>query len=219
MAHMNQLDLEGDLYMYLREGLKSRLERMTGLGRPTLRQINRRIRGTNPKALYFEDNNCIPNNPKLPFLHYRKVISLKKAADAAALFEILFDANGWRDSWRNGIYDYAHYHPRTHEVLGISRGKARVQFGGDKGKRINLTAGDVVVLPAGTGHQALKASPDLVVVGAYPGSGHYDEYEPRASHHTRALSMIPKVRLPAKDPIFGTRGPLKRLWRKRKKSK
>ena len=205
--------------MYLREGLKSRLERTIGVARPSLRQVNRRIRETKPRVLYFEDNNCIPNNPKLPFLHYRKVISLTKAADAAALFEILFDANGWRDSWRNGIYNYARYHPRTHEVLGISRGKARVQFGGDKGKRINLTAGDVVVLPAGTGHQALKASADLVVVGAYPSSGQYDEYEPRASYHTRALRMIPKVRLPAKDPIFGSQGPLKKHWKKPEKSK
>jgi uncharacterized protein YjlB len=205
--------------MYLREGLKSRLERTIGVARPTLRQVNRRIRETKPRVLYFEDNNCIPNNPKLPFLHYRKVISLTNAADAAALFEILIDANGWRDSWRNGIYNYAHYHPRTHEVLGISRGKARVQFGGDKGKRINLTAGDVVVLPAGTGHQALKASADLVVVGAYPSSGQYDEYEPRASHHTRALRMIRRVRLPAKDPIFGSRGPLKKHWKKPEKPK
>ncbi len=204
--------------MYLSEGLKSSLERMTGVARPTMRQIRKRIHQTNPRARYFVDNNCIPNNPKLPFLHYRKVISLTKAADAAALFEVLFDANGWRDSWRDGIYDYAHYHPRTHEVLGISRGKAQVQFGGDKGQRINVSAGDVVVLPAGTGHQALKASADLVVVGAYP-AGKYDEYQPRVSHYRRALRMIPKVRLPAKDPIFGSRGPLKRIWKKRKKSK
>ena len=205
--------------MYLSEGLKSRLERITGVARPTMRQIRKRIRRTNPRSHYFVDNNCIPNNQKLPFLHYRKVISLTKAADAAALFEILFDANGWRDSWRNGIYDYAHYHPRTHEVLGISRGKARVQFGGDKGKPIDVSAGDVVVLPAGTGHQALKASADLVVVGAYPASGQYDEYEPRASHHARASRMIPKVRLPAKDPIFGTKGPLIKIWKKHKKPK
>jgi uncharacterized protein YjlB len=205
--------------MYLNEELKSRLERMTGIARPTLRQVKRCIHKTNPRVFYFVDNNRIPNNTKLPFLYYRKVISLAKAPDAAALFEILFDANGWRGSWRNGIYDYAHYHPRTHEVLGISRGKARVQFGGEKGKRINLTAGDVVVLPAGTGHQALKASADLVVVGAYPTSGHYDEYEPRVSHHMRALRMIPKVRLPAKDPIFGSKGPLKKYWKMSEKSK
>ena len=46
--------------------------------------------------------------------------------DPAAMFERLFETNGWGGSWRNGIYDYVHYHPRTHEVLGIARGRARV---------------------------------------------------------------------------------------------
>jgi len=71
--------------MYVNEELKSRLERMTGIARPSLRQVKRRIHKTNPRAFHFVDNNCIPNNSKLPFLYYRKVISLTKASDAAAL--------------------------------------------------------------------------------------------------------------------------------------
>jgi uncharacterized protein YjlB len=38
--------------------------------------------------------------------------------------EELFRQNGWRASWRDGIYDYVHYHSRIHEVLGVARGKA-----------------------------------------------------------------------------------------------
>ena len=83
---------------------------------------------------------------------------------------------------------------------------------------IRLKAGDVVVLPAGTGHQALSASKDLVVVGAYPPQGKYDEYEGSPSEHGRAVRMIPKVALPRKDPVYGAKGPLKRLWA-RKRSK
>ena len=132
--------------------------------------------------------------------------------DPAAVFERLFEDNGWGGSWRNGIYDYVHYHPRTHEVLGVASGKARVRFGGKKGKTVVLKAGDVVVLPAGTGHQALSASKDLVVVGAYPPQGKYEEYEGSLSEHGRAVRMIPKVATAKKDPVYGAKGPLKRLW-------
>jgi uncharacterized protein YjlB len=27
------------------------------------------------------------------------------------------------------------------------------------------------------------------------------------------MRMIPKVRLPSKDPVFGKKGPLKKLWK------
>ena len=71
------------------------------------------------------------------------------------MIEDLFEANGWGDTWRNGIYDYVHYHSRIHEVLGVARGKGRVRFGGNKGRIFTLKAGDIVVLPAGTGHRSI----------------------------------------------------------------
>ena len=135
------------------------------------------------------------------------------APDPAAVFEELFEKNGWGGSWRNGIYDYVHYHPRIHEVLGIASGKARVRFGGAKGKTLRLKAGDVVILPAGTGHQALSASKDLLVVGAYPPQGKYEEHEGSMKEHGRAVAMIPKVPLPKNDPVYGRGGPLNKLWR------
>ena len=91
------------------------------------------------------------------------------------MIEDMFEANGWGDTWRDGIYDYVHYHSRIHEVLGIARGKGRVRFGGNKGRIFTLKAGDVAVLPAGTGHQCLSAGDDFLVVGAYPPAGTYDE--------------------------------------------
>ena len=86
------------------------------------------------------------NNPGLPLLIYWSVRQ-KRGLDPAAIFETLFAANGWKGSWRDGIYDFNHFHTRTHEVLGIARGGARVQFGGLSGRTLTVKAGDVVRLP------------------------------------------------------------------------
>src|SRR5205823_2182636 len=136
----------------------------------------------------FADDGKTPNNPALPLEIYRAAVRRRRGLDPAAIFEVLFASHGWKDSWRDGLYDFLHFHTRTHEVLGIARGKARVQFGGDKGRTVTLKAGDVVILPAGTGHRRLAASDDLLVVGAYPSSsGAYDEPRPREVDHQRAL--------------------------------
>jgi uncharacterized protein YjlB len=88
-----------------------------------------------------------------------------------------------------------------------------VRFGGSKGRAVRLKAGDVAILPAGTGHQCLKASDDFLVVGAYPSTGTYDEctsFEDRK----KALSSILRTARPRKDPVYGKDGPLLRAWRK-----
>jgi uncharacterized protein YjlB len=128
------------------------------------------------------------------------------------VFEDLFDSNGWGDSWRDGIYDYVHYHSRIHEVLGIARGTGKVQFGGRRGCTLALKAGDAAILPAGTGHQSLSASEDFLVVGAYPPSGKYDECT-SSEDHERSLKTIPKVGRPRKDRVFGGNGPMLKAWK------
>lgn len=130
----------------------------------------------------------------------------------------MFVRNGWGDSWRNGIYDYLHYHSRIHEVLGIARGSAKVRLGGDRGRTLKLSAGDVVILPAGTGHQCLTASKNFLVVGAYPPSGTYDECRSvaDADEHERRVQSIEKVKRPRRDPIFGASGPLLKMWKSKR---
>jgi uncharacterized protein YjlB len=88
-----------------------------------------------------------------------------------------------------------------------------VRFGGSQGEEMEISAGDVAVLPAGTGHQCLWASPDLLVIGAYPKSGRYDLCRGSKAERERALTTIPKVPLPGSDPVYGADGPLMRLWR------
>jgi uncharacterized protein YjlB len=190
--------------------LKKTLETVTGTAKPTAPSPI--IRDRRAHATVFEDDGTIPNNPELPLIHYHSPVGVPDAGDPAVVFEELFKRNGWGESWRNGVYDYVHYHSSTHEVLGIARGEASVRFGGDKGKIFELHAGDVVILPAGTGHQCLSASKDLLVIGAYPPGAKYDKCTGLPQERQRALQSIPNVPLPAKDPVYGADGPLLDAW-------
>jgi uncharacterized protein YjlB len=165
---------------------------------------------TKPLTFQFEDDGLVPNNP-LPFIIYKRVIDVDNAQPERTI-ERVFADNRWGRMWRNGIYDYLHYHATAHEVLGIARGQARVRFGGDHGKVLEVTAGDVAVLPAGTGHQCLFATRDLSVVGAYPPGQTMEITRPTPENHAWALTTIPRVALPETDPVMGDDGPLVRLW-------
>ncbi|TPN75972.1 cupin [Mesorhizobium sp. CU2] len=169
-------------------------------------------RQVEPLAFRFADDGFVPNHPRWPMLVYPGAVMLPDDGDPASVFEDIFAANGWGESWRNGIYPFVHYHSRIHEVLGIARGSAEVRFGGEQGKALLVKAGDVAILPAGTGHQRLSSSADLLVVGAYPPSGTYDLCRDGADH-AGALRSIPKVRRPDTDPVYGGEGPLLGAWR------
>lgn len=147
--------------------------------------------------------------------HLSRPIDLNDRNDPAAAIEDLFEANGRGDTWRDGIYDYVHYHSRIHEALGVARGKARVRLGGIKGRIFTLKAGDVAVLPPGTGHPWLSADDSFLVLGAYPPAGAYDKCT-TVEHRSRELKSIPKVPPPRKDPVYGPAGPLSKLWKKAK---
>jgi uncharacterized protein YjlB len=166
-----------------------------------------------PLTLRFQDDGSVPNN-SLPMLVYRAGIDLAGSTDPERLIERALAANGWgREMWRNGIYPYVHYHSMIHEALAIARGHAKVRFGGNKGKELDLGPGDVVALPAGTGHQKLWGSPDLSVIGAYPPEGSYNLYRGSKAEHTKALQTISQVPVPESDPVLGKGGSLLELWR------
>jgi uncharacterized protein YjlB len=194
------------------EAAKKLAEQMTGWRQPAKSNLDELVRERKAHTVRFKDDDLTPNHPRWPLVLYRSPVVLADDFDPAAVFENLFEWNGWGDSWRAGIYDFLHYHSRIHEVLGIARGHVRVRFGGAKGRTIKLKAGDVAILPAGTGHQCLDAT-DLLVVGAYPAAGTYDECRPNLPDHDRAVKTIPKVPRPRKDPVYGSDGPLLKLWR------
>lgn len=195
------------------EDLKKSTERFTGGQRLSADQLAALLRQTKRGMFRFRDDGGTPNHPRWPVIIYWNVVQLPRTLDPAAVMEELFESNDWGKSWRNGIYDYLHYHSSVHEVLGIARGSAKVRLGGDRGRTFKLSAGDVVILPAGTGHQGLAASKDFLVVGAYPASGKYDECGPGAEEHDRSIKSIEKVKRPRKDPLFGAEGPLLKLWK------
>ena len=167
---------------------------------------------TEPLTTIFGDDGLVPNNP-LPFLVYKGAVDLGVAQPEKPI-EDMFAANGWgQDIWRNGIFDYLHYHATVHEAFGVARGTARVRFGGDNGKEFDLVPGDVAILPAGTGHQCISASDDFSVVGAYPPGPKMHVTQPSPVAYRKSLLMIPKVKVPDSDPVSGADGPLVRLWR------
>jgi uncharacterized protein YjlB len=164
-----------------------------------------------PLAIVFEDDGLVPNNI-LPFLVYQGAVTLDPRQPEQTI-ENLFETNNWGGTWRNGVYDFLHYHATVHEVLGVARGHARVRFGGDHGQELDIRAGDVAILPAGTGHQCITASDDFCVIGAYPPGSKMEIARATPENHARALKTIPIVARPPADPVTGKHGALMRLWR------
>jgi uncharacterized protein YjlB len=100
-------------------------------------------------------------------------------------------------------------------VWGGARAPATLEFGGIKGRKFKVKAGDVVVLPAGTGHRLITSSRNFLVVGAYPADGTYDECTD-TRERAEAAKRIAKTRRPDSDPVFGRSGPLMTLWQRGK---
>ncbi len=163
-----------------------------------------------PEQLHFASDGRTPNSPH-PVLIYRQLPL--NDADLAAAFERLFASHSWPAQWRGSVYDYHHYHSTAHEVLGVSRGWARLVLGGEQGREVELRAGDALVLPAGTGHCGVQASADSQVVAGYPPDQRYDLLRPDEGSHDAAQERIAGVGVPISDPLTGTQGALVALWR------
>ena len=157
-------------------------------------------------------DGAIPNHPRWPLLVYPGAVEIA-GSDPAAAFEALFARNRWPAAWRNGVLPFHHFHTTAHEALGIYSGEVTVQFGGDRGIAITARPGDVIVLPAGTGHKKLASRGELGVVGAYPAGQHPDTNTPLLVAARTASEAIARVPLPARDPVLGVDGPLFEHWK------
>jgi len=152
-------------------------------------------------------DGSIPNHPRWPLLVYPGALEIS----SAEAFEELFTRNRWPAAWRDGVFPFHHYHSNAHEALGVYEGEVTVQFGGDAGVTVTAKPGDVIVLPAGTGHKKLSSRGALGIVGAYPEGSDPDTCMPPFARNN--LQKIARVPLPACDPVYGPDGPLFTYWR------
>lgn len=161
---------------------------------------------TGPEVLRLKRNGWVPNNEALPVLLYRAVMG----AGEVEPMEALFRKQGWSPEWRNGVYSFHHYHSTAHEALGFAVGEARLLLGGPApgGKEVTVRAGDVAVLPCGTGHCLLSASKDFLVIGAYALSQKWDLC--REAPDENAVERMQRLPFPSADPVGGELG---QFWR------
>lgn len=165
---------------------------------------------TDVEQLRFGASGGIPNNSRLPAIVQHGVEAIVGNPDAC---EELFAANGWAGSWRDGIFAFHHFHSNAHEALGVVSGEATVLLGGPDGQEVRLVSGDVVVLPAGTGHKRQAASADLLVIGAYPrGQERYDLHRGDPAELEAVRRNVARVPLPESDPVGGRTGPVLDAW-------
>ena len=162
------------------------------------------------EKLQLSRNGWMPNNERLPVLLYRRAFQLSPST--ADQMEEAFERNGWPPQWRNGVYDFHHYHSTAHEVLGFAAGSATIILGGEGGHKITVEAGDVAVLPAGTGHCRLTANERFLVIGAYPPDQHWDIC--RQAPNPDAVARMSTLTFPESDPVSGDKGELTKAWRR-----
>ena len=159
-----------------------------------------------PEVYVFEGDGSFPNSP-LPVVVYRGVVD----ADTEAVTKT-FAANGWSNSWVNGIYSYHHFHSIVHEVLGVASGDVDVLLGGPKGRAVTLGTGDVIVIPAGVAHLNLRQSADLLIVGAYPGGMMWDMKNGDPEEYEAVVKNVAAVSSHVPDPVNGGDGALRAVW-------
>ena len=142
--------------------------------------------------------DAIPNHPRFAVLLDRAV---GDASDGASACRALFARHGWAGSWVDGVFDFHHFHSTSHEVLGVVAGSATLALGGPQGRTFDVEAGDVVVLPAGTGHRRITARDGFQVVGAYPAG--QEDYDLLREADEAARERIAALPAPPDDPVGG----------------
>ncbi|AGA31033.1 hypothetical protein [Singulisphaera acidiphila] len=174
--------------------------------------------GPRLETLQLEPNGNAPNS-RFPVLIYRAAIKGEPDGDLTDVIEATFRRHNWLNNWREpAVYNYYHYHSTTHEVLGFARGHSDLRLGGEGGPEVRLSAGDVLVMPAGTSHIQIGESSDLFIVGGYPEGRSWDlvrDDQASAAETRDAILRIATLPIPDRDPVSGQ---AMELWRQAPRS-
>ena len=149
----------------------------------------------------------------MPFLVYKRAIDVDNDHPEKTI-EGLFGANGWGAMWRNGVYDYLHYHATVHEVLGVaaatpSCGSAATMARSSRSRP--ATSRSCPPAPAISACRRARISPSSAPIRR---DRRMHITRPTPENHAKALKTIPNVKLPKTDPVLGTNGPLVKLWKR-----
>ncbi len=158
-------------------------------------------------SLRIPANGGTPNNDH-PAIVARGALRLS-TGDPAGSIRRSFEANGWTGTWTWQVFRYHHFHPDAFEVLGVAAGSAVLVIGGEAGRRLEVEAGDVLLLPPGWGHCMLSSSPDFAICGAYPpGQENYTVRRSSEGYDEGVTAEIAAVPVPETDPVLGGKGAL-----------
>jgi uncharacterized protein YjlB len=137
--------------------------------------------------------DVIPNHPRFAVLVYRDV----ELDDSQAMFA----SHGWGGTWIATVFDFHHFHSTSHEALAVLSGYATIELGGPQGEAFDVSAGDVLVLPAGTGHRRARDVDGFRVMGAYPRG--QEDYDLLREADDAARERIAALPAPPEDPVGG----------------
>jgi uncharacterized protein YjlB len=145
--------------------------------------------------------DAIPNNTLYPAIMMAGVLG---GANAPADIHALYGENGWSGLWTWEVFAYHHFHPDAFEALAVARGGATLMLGGPQGENVDVSAGDVVILPPGCGHKLVSKRDGFQVCGAYPpGQEDYTTLREDDGYNDATLRTIRSVEPPETDPVYG----------------
>jgi uncharacterized protein YjlB len=137
--------------------------------------------------------DAIPDHPRFAVLVYRGV----ELDDPRSMFA----RHGWGGTWVSNVFDFHHFHSTSHEALAVLSGNATIELGGPQGEAFEVSAGDVLVLPAGTGHRRTRDADGFRVMGAYPRG--QEDYDLLREADDAARDRIAALAAPPADPVGG----------------